>query len=153
MKRTLVAVVVVGLLGGSLVAPVEAKRKRKPQRIERIAEGTYDVPALGVPGVVGSAALGGAVEFPLGPGESFVNIEITDGGGQPVTATLSQDTDTSTPTWEIFATICGKTEEPLAIAPGVALRVSVYTTPGPDQPACTGPATSGTIKATLSNLP
>ena len=41
---------------------------------------------------------------------------------------------------------------PLPVQPGVAVRVSVYTSPGPDQPTCAGPATSGTIKATLSNL-
>jgi hypothetical protein len=155
MRKLVVSFVLVGLMAGALVAPAEAgkKKPRKPKRIERLAEGTYANPAVGVPGVAGSAAAGGAVEFPLTSDEAFVSIDITDDGGQPVIATLSQDTDPSTPAWEIFATICGKTEAPLDIAPGITVRVSVYTMPGPDQPTCKGPASAGTIKATFSNLP
>ena len=152
MKRLIVTAVALGLLAGALALPAEAGKK-KAKRVERVAEGTYANPAIGVPGVVGSAAAGGAFEFPLGATEKFISVEITDDLGQPVIATMSQDTDPSTPTWEIFATICGATEEPLPVEPGVAVRVSVYTSPGPDQPTCAGPATSGTIKATFSNLP
>lgn len=154
MKKTIAVAVSLGLLVGALVAPAEAgKKKRTPKKVTRTAEGTYDNPAIGVPGVVGTSSAGGAVEFPLGPKESFLSIEITDDSGQPVTAMLSQDSDPSTPSWEIFATICGATEEPLEVLPAVTVRVSVYTTPGPEQPTCTGPATSGTIEAKFSNLP
>ena len=149
MKRLLISALTIALVAGALALPAEAGKKKRTQRV---ATGTYENPAIGVPGVVGSAAAGGAVEFPLGPTEKFISVEITDDLGRPVIATMSQDTDPSTPTWEIFATICGGTEEPLPVQPGVAVRVSVYTSPGPDQPTCTGPATSGTIKATLSNL-
>lgn len=152
MKKLLATCITVGLLAGALAVPADAK-KRKPKRIERVAEGTYDNPAIGIPGVVGTSSAGGAVEFALASAESFIDIEITDDFGQPVIATMSQDTDTSTPSWEIFATICGATEDPLPVTPGVPVRVSVYTIPGPDQPSCLGPATSGTIKATLSNMP
>lgn len=152
MKKMLVTCITVGLLAGAVSVPAEAK-KRKPKRIERVAEGTYANPAIGVPGVAGTSSAGGAVEFPISTGEYFIDIEITDDFGQPVIATMSQDTDTSTPSWEIFATICGATEDPLPVTPGVPVRVSVYTIPGPDQPSCMGPATSGTIKATFSNLP
>ena len=149
VRKLIVTGVIVGLLAGAMAVPAEAgKRKRT-----RVATGTYDNPAIGIPGVVGSSTLGGAVEFPITAKESFIAVKITDDSGQPVTATMSQDTDQSTPQWEIFATICGQTEEPLPISPGIAVRVSVYTTPGPEQPSCTGPATSGTIKATFSNLP
>lgn len=154
MKKTIAVALSLGLLVGALVAPAEAgKKKRKPKKVTRTAEGTYDNPAIGIPGVVGTSSAGGAVEFPLGPKEKFLSLEITDSSGQPVTATLSQDSDPSTPSWEIFATICGATDEPLEVLPAVAVRVSVYTTPGPEQPTCTGPATSGTIAATFSNLP
>ena len=151
MKRLVVLIAVLGLIVGSVATADAAKKKKKAK--PRVAEGTYANPAIGIPGVVGSAAAGGAVEFPILPTESFVSVEITDDGGQPVIATMSQDTDPSTPTWEIFATICGKTDGAVEIAPGVALRVSVYTIPGPDHPTCTGPATSGTIKATFSSVP
>ncbi|MEA2516949.1 MAG: hypothetical protein QOG16_787 [Actinomycetota bacterium] len=153
MKRVVIGCITVGLLAGAVVAPAEAKKTSKPKKVSRVAEGNYANPALGIPGVVGTSSAGGAVEFPLGSTEGFINVEITDDFGQPVIATMSQDTDPSTPTWEIFATICGKTDEALPVTPGVPIRVSVYTMPGPDQPSCVGPATSGTIKATLSNLP
>jgi hypothetical protein len=156
MRKLIISGLIVGLLAGAVVAPAEAKKKKKPklpQKIERVVEGTYDNPAIGVPGVVGTSSAGGAVEFPIGAEEAYVSIDITDGSGQPVIATLSQDTDPSTPSWEIFATICGKTEAPLVVSPGIPVRVSVYTVPGPDQPNCTGPATGGKIKATFSNMP
>lgn len=155
MKKTIAVALSIGLLAGALVAPAEAakKKKRTPKKVTRTAEGTYANPAIGIPGVVGTSSAGGAFEFPLGAKEGFISIEITDDGGQPVTATLSQDSDPSTASWEIFATICGATEEPLEVLPGVAVRVSVYTTPGPEQPTCMGPASSGTIKGTFSNLP
>lgn len=155
MKRTVVSLVVVGLLAGALAAPVDAAKKRKkprkPRKISRTASGTYANPAIGVPGVVGSSAAGGAVELPVALNERFISVNIKDSSGQPAVATMSQNTDTSDDLWEIFATICGKTEKPLPIAPGVTVRISVYTMPGPDQPTCTGPATSGTIKATFTN--
>jgi hypothetical protein len=150
MRKLIVTGVIVGLLAGMVAAPAEAK---KPKRIQRVAKGTYANPAIGVPGVVGTSSAGGAVEFPIASNESFISVTITDDGGQPVIATLSQDTDPSTPSWEIFATICGKTDGPLVVATGIPVRISVYTIPGPDQPNCTGPATSGTIKATFSNMP
>jgi hypothetical protein len=155
MRKMIVVAVVIGLLAGAVVAPAEAKKKKvkKNAKIVRVVEGGYDNPAIGVPGVVGTSTLGGAVEFPVYPTESYISVAITDDGGQPVTATLSQNTDTSDDSWEIFATICGKTEQPLVVAPGVTVRISVYTMPGPDQPNCTGPASSGTIEATFSNLP
>ena len=155
MKKAIAVALSLGLLAGALVAPAEAgkKKKRKPKKVTRTAEGVYGNPAIGIPGVAGTSSAGGAAEFALGAKERFISIEITDDGGQPVTATLSQDSDPSTTSWEIFATICGATEEPLEVLPAVAVRVSVYTTPGPEQPTCMGPASSGTIKGTFSNLP
>jgi hypothetical protein len=147
MKRTIVLGILIGLVAGGLVAPVEAA-KRKPKK--RSAQGSYENPAVGVPGVAGSGAVGGFFEFGVMPKERFISLNIVDDGGQPVTATLSQNSDPSDDPWEIFATICGKTDKPLAITPNLAVRVSVYATPGPDQPDCVGLASSGTIKATFT---
>lgn len=154
MRKLIVTCVMLGLVAGAFVAPAEAgKKKRKPKRSERVAEGTYENPAIGVPGVVGTSSAGGAAEFGLAPSEKFVSVEIEDSAGRPVMATMSQEQDPSTPTWNIIATFCGKTEEPIEVLPGVPVRVSVYTVPGPDEPTCTGPATSGKIIGTFSNLP
>ena len=151
MKRLFVIALAALIVPSSIGMTADAKKK--PKRTQRVIEATYANPAIGVPGVVGASNAGGAVEFALGSKEAFIAVEITDDGGQPVTATLSQNSDETTPQWEIFATICGKTDQALEVLPGVPVRVSVYTTPGPEQPNCTGPASSGTIKATLSNLP
>lgn len=154
MRKLIVTCVMLGLLAGALIAPAEAgKKKRKPKRVERVAEGTYDNPAIGVPGVAGSSSAGGAAEFGLGATEKFVSVEVKDAGGQAVSATLSQEQDPTTPSWNIIATFCGKTDEPIEVLPGVPVRVSVYTVPGPDDPTCTGPASSGKIIGTFSNLP
>lgn len=155
MRRLIVTCIILGLLAGAMIVPAEAgkKKKRKPKRVERTAEGAYENPAIGIPGVVGTSSLGGAVEFGLGPKEKFVSVEIEDASGQPVMATMSQEQDPSTPSWNIIATFCGQTEEPVETLPGVPIRVSVYTTPGPSHPTCMGPASSGTITGTFANLP
>ena len=151
MRKLIVTSVIIGLLGAGMAIPAEAGKK--PKKVTRKAEGTYDNPAIGVPGVVGTSSAGGAFEFGITSKEAFIDVEVVDGSGQPVMTTMSQDTNPDNTGWEIFATFCGTTEEPVPIEPGITVRVSVYTIPGPDHPTCTGPATSGTIKATFSNLP
>ena len=149
MRKLIVTSIIVGLLGAGMVMPAEAGRKKV-----RKAEGTYENPAIGIPGVVGSSSAGGAFEFGITSKEAFIDVEVVDDSGQPVMTTMSQDTeDDGTGRWEIFATFCGKTEDPVPIEPGITVRVSVYTMPGPDHPTCTGPATSGVIKAAFSNVP
>lgn len=149
MRKLIVTSIIIGLLGAGMALPAEAGKRKKVRK----AEGTYENPAIGVPGVAGTSSAGGAFEFGITSKEAFIDVEIVDDGGQPVMATMSQDTDPSTTSWEIFATFCGSTEEPVPVEPGITVRVSVYTMPGPDQPTCTGPATSGVIKASFSNVP
>lgn len=149
MKKLIVTGVVAALVAGALVAPAAAGKKKKPPA-PRVAEATYENPAIGIPGVVGSPAAGGAFEFPTMTTENFISVEIADDGGAAVTFTMSQDSDPSDSQYEIMGTWCGATEEPVGIVPGLPVRVSVYTMPGPDQPTCTGPATSGTITATFT---
>jgi hypothetical protein len=149
MRKLIVTSIIIGLLGAGMALPAEAGKRKKVRK----AEGAYENPAIGIPGVVGTSNAGGAFEFGITSKEAFIDVEIVDDGGQPVMATMSQDTDPSTTQWEIFATLCGKTEEPVPIEPGIAVRVSVYTMPGPDHPTCTGPASSGVIKASFSNVP
>lgn len=147
MKKIVVVATVAALAAGALMAPAEAGKKKKP----RVVEATYDNPALGVPGVVGTSAAGGAVEIGTLPDEKTISVEVADTAGGAPFITFSQDSDPSNSTgWEIFATACGATAEPLPIVGGLPVRVSVYTMPGPDHPTCVGPATSGTITATLA---
>jgi hypothetical protein len=148
MKKLIVTGVVAALAIGALVAPAEAAKKRKPKA--RVAEGTYANPAVGVPGVVGSPALGGAFEFGTLSTENFISVVVDDDGGGTPTFTMSQNSDPSDDSYEIIGTWCGATEEPVPITPGLPVRVSIYTTPGVDQPNCVSPASSGTITATFT---
>lgn len=151
MKRFLMVALVGSLLVGSVCLPAQARKK--PKRVQRTAEGHYGNPAIGVPGVVGVTTAGGAVTFPLKASEAFISVEITDDSGAPVMATLSQETDPDNTGWDIFATICGTTDQALEVVPGQEVRIAVYTTSGPSRPTCAGPATAGDVKVTLSNLP
>jgi len=152
MKKALIIALVLGLVAGALAGPATAKKKKKKAK-PRVVEGTYDQPAIGIGGVVSSSANGGAIEVPLLPKEKYVSVEITDDSGTDVYASLSQDTDTSTPSWEIFAGICGATDAPIEVTPGIPVRITVTAGPGSEHPSCAGVATAGTIKATVSTKP
>ena len=156
MKKLFSLLVVSGLLAGAMVAPAEAGRRKKPVRRERKVELAYQFGSPGVPGAVGACLTAAGVEgtacidVPLGAGEAYVKVESVDATGLPTTGILAQDTDTANPGWEIFAEFCGTTPEPIKITEGLPLRISLYTAPSP---TCPGITTTGTINATLSNLP
>lgn len=156
MKRFLILMLALGLVVGSIATAEAGKKKKKPKRVERVVELSYDAPSPGISGVVGAcmSVLGvegtACIDTPLSAEDLFVQVEVTDATGQPTNFDLAQDTDTANPGLEIFASGCGATEAPMTITPGVALRVSVTAIGGPD---CPGAATTGDIKITLSNLP
>ena len=156
MRRTVGLIAVAGLLVAGLVAPAEAGKKKKPARMERVVEHTYQFGSPGAPGVAGACFHGtvdgsGCLTFPTAAHESFVTLEVMDSTGTPPSGILGQDTDPDNTGFEIFHTFCGGFEDPVAIpAPGMELRISVYALPAP---GCQGAGTSGSFKATLSNLP
>ena len=158
MKKFLVLAVVLGLVAGSLAAPAVAgkKKKKKSARVERVVELAYDVGSPGVSGAVGlclAAQVEGTacINTPVGIEEKFVMIEVDDASGLAPAGILAQDSNPDSPGFEIFADFCGSTDEPIEIPlPGAELRISLYTAPSP---TCPGVTTTGTIKATLSNLP
>ncbi|MFN2389761.1 MAG: hypothetical protein ABR575_09195 [Actinomycetota bacterium] len=155
MKKAVLVALVMGLLVGSYGAPVEAKKKKKPKRVERTIEHEYGRPSPGVPGVVGTCLAafdpeGGCVNIPLGPGEKFAEVAVEDATGQDVYFILGQDTNVDQPGFEIFYNGCGASDGPVAITKGLELRASVYAFGGA---GCPGVASSGTITVKLSNLP
>lgn len=155
MRKSVVVLLVLGLIFGALVGGAEAKKK-KTRKLQRVVEFNYTTASPGVSGIVGLclAALGvedsGCTDVATSTKEAYVMVEITDASGQPVNFDLAQDTDTSTPYTDIFASGCGKTEAAIPITPGLPLRISTATAGGPD---CPGVATTGSVKAVLSNLP
>ncbi|MDQ3964561.1 MAG: hypothetical protein M3277_11730 [Actinomycetota bacterium] len=148
MKRIVITALVLGLVFGA-VATAEAGKKKKPKKTKRVVETVYDAPAIGSRGGVCLAATNSCGDIPTGPDEYFVTIEITDQTGLDVYATVGQDLDGDTFT-DTSTTICGKNEEPIPIEPGIAITVFPWAV---GRPSCPGVATTGTVKATLSNLP
>ena len=125
-------------------------------KTERSAEGTYANPVAGIAGVGYTCAAGGCVDFPVQDTEAYASIELVDASGLPVAGAIAQDVD-GDGIGDIFASVCGKTESPIAITPGLPLTVAVGAgvvvdvdvPPG----ACPSAATSGTIKVVFSNVP
>ncbi len=152
MKKIVTLALLLGLVaGGAFAAPAGAKKKAK--KTSRTAEAKYENPALGIGGVVTSGTAGGSAEFPLAAGERYFAVQIEDASGTEVYASLSQDTDPSTPQWEIFTGICGSSDGPIEVTPGLPVRVTVTAGPGREDPSCMGLASNGTIKATITNSP
>lgn len=151
MKRFLVLFLILGLVVGS-VATAEAGKKKKPKKVEREAESVYDTPAIGHPDlIVGCSGSTGCANFGIGPKERFISLEIVDSAGLPVYGSASQDLDGDNFGDEGF-NFCGKTDEPMPIHPGVELNIFISAAGG-TSPPCAGAATSGTVKAVISNLP
>lgn len=146
MKRLIAVSLVLGLMFGAVATAEAGKKKKKPVRIERVVEGTYDNPAPGIGGVVYFNNLGGQLDAPSGPNEFYMSIEIVDDSGQPTYFNISAD-------GTIIGGGCGKTETPIESTPGLAYKISVTMGPGLEAPDCMGVATSGTIKVTFSNMP
>ncbi|HJR46105.1 MAG TPA: hypothetical protein VJ927_10930 [Actinomycetota bacterium] len=154
MKRAIAVALALGLLGGALVAPAEAaKRKKKkppaPVKVERVVEFDYQCPCVGLfqlGGLTGGTNIGGG-PFLLEAGEVYLTAVAEDAGGQPVAVDINQDLDGDGGNNSV-GSFCGETAEPMPINEGLEIRVFVG-----DPTICPGPAFSGTITFTLSNLP
>jgi hypothetical protein len=150
MKKTLVLALSLCTAASLLAIPAEAKKKKKkPVRIERVAEARYENPSPG------SAQTGGVglniPTFPSGTGEVFVSVEVHDDANPMAGVRVRWDPDgDGTSDGSFF--VCVATEEPVAIPAGVTLDVFPYV--GGDQTVCPGGIpTAGTVKVTFSNMP
>lgn len=153
MRKALAVALAAGLLAGAFVGPAEAgKKKKKPVKTERVAESTYDGPAIGSSDIGGVClvATNSCGNFLALPEEKYMSVEITDSAGFPVSASVSWDTDGDGISDTGFE-VCGKTEEPQEIDPSYEINVFVWALPSPTCPVAI--ATTGTIKATFSNMP
>ncbi|MGH2757409.1 MAG: hypothetical protein ACRDI3_06440 [Actinomycetota bacterium] len=146
MKRFLVLTLVVGLMAGALTSAEAAKKTKKKTRT---AKSTYEAPAIGSGGGVCLGATNSCGDIATGPDERFVMIKIVDQAGFDVYATVGQDLDGDSLT-DTSTEICGKSEEPIPIEPGVAVTIFPWAV---GSPTCPGVATTGTVTAKLSNLP
>lgn len=152
MKRTIVLLLVLGLVAGALAVPAAAgkkkKKSKKPKKIERSVTVPYDTPAVGSPGVGGVSTLTGIANSPE---EVYLSVSQTDDVSPLPFVRVSWDTD-GDGTNDTGVTVCGgTTEEPIEIPGGISMSLYPYVLPGPDCP--TGFNTTGTVELTFSNMP
>lgn len=147
VMRRIFALLLAALLATTVLATSSVAGKGKSKG--RKATATYDSPAIGGGDATGvCSGSNGCVEFGVAAKETTIDLVIEDAAGLPVSATVGQDTDPSTPTIEVVGRFCGETEEPLQIEPGIPVTVWLWLLPGAN-PACPGVATSGSVTATL----
>lgn len=164
MKRSIVLLLVLGLLFGSLVGVADAKKKKKKKappppvvKVTREAELPYQCPCGPSAGgqEAGFWALGllGGGPIPSGADENYVSVKVEDAGGGAVFVKLAQDTDGDLQAETDIGEACGESETPMAIpAPGAEISVFVYDGFCRDG-STPSQATSGTVHLTFSNIP
>lgn len=153
VRRAVVIVMAVALAAASTwAAPADAGKKKK-KRVERTAQEDY-LGATGFRGAQDSPCVGepvGCVIIEIEEGEKFVAIEVDDAAGGPVWASVyvygyTDGTD-------FHEHVCGSSEGPFKLQKGLTelVVITTQTTAGATNP-CDGPATSGTVTATFSNI-
>ena len=157
MRKTITGLLAASMVFGALALPSAqaGKKKKAPKRTERVAEATYQGPAVGVGGAgICSPGTLGCFPFALGADEGYINIEIADTVPVGVFASVTQDLDGDTFA-DTSVDICGSSAEPIQVEPGVEVTVFLWEGPGvtTDGAPCPGVVTQGTITATISNLP
>jgi hypothetical protein len=164
VKKIVVTAVTLGLLAGAMIAPADAaKKKRKPVvRIEEVVEFDYTGGQLGAstPAYTGGACLVDPTQpfacheiIPPSAALKFVKIEVIDASGQKAGGFISQGDTDGDGIGDGYGQFCGAHTEsvPLTV-PGAVVGVSLYAGVCSD---ASGPSvvTTGTVRATFSNLP
>ena len=157
MRKTITVLLAAALVTAAFLALAAdaAKKKKKPKKVSRTITHTYQAPSPGVAGTAGFCLAAyaenqGCTEVPLSATEKFASVTITDATGQKVAGTMSQNTEEGgTGGYEIIGSFCGSTDKPVAVTPGLPLRISVYAV---SSSACPGVSTNGSFKVTVSNL-
>jgi hypothetical protein len=155
IKRAAVLVMILSLVVGTVAVAEAAKKKKKPKRIERTVEGTYDAPPLVIAGTCAQTGAIGCVAIATGPGETFIkSAKVTDSHGQPVVVSVSANTDGEIGDDVSYGAFCGELTEPMSFDAGVELHLWVGVIEEVVNEACApGLATTGSVTVTLSNMP
>lgn len=151
-----IAIIVATVAAANSVAVLDDAAASARARKRRVVEATYASPAAivevgngGAYACSSSAMNGqanvGCIDIPVRPNERFLSLKIVDATGLPAPVWVFQeDTDHGGP-------VCGSTEKPMRIAPGVLLTLWIY--PYMAQPLCPGVSSTGTVTATFSKVP
>jgi hypothetical protein len=156
MKRSIVALLVLGLIFGSLMGAAEAKKKKKkpvaPVKVTRVAQGTYTAPG-GAAGNCTQTDGVGCMTIASGANEQYLTAKVTDSHGQPVAVAVKADLDGNGDTETFYGTFCGETKDAIQIQPGAEIVFWVGLTPDTAPTGCApGEATKGTLDVTFSNM-
>lgn len=152
MKRFLIVFMVLGLVSGAVASAEGAKRRTA--RVGRTVEVAYFGPWLPF-GNWDCARSGGrgCVAITTRATESYLRAKVTDTHGQPVFVKVWSEYEPSGASPIFYGSFCGETEDPIQFPPGVTLNLWIGYF-GPAIPSCgLGLATSGTVRATLSQIP
>ena len=158
MKRSLILLMIVGLIGGS-GATAEAKKGQKSTRTERTVEGSYATQF--VPFNVWCERHGGVgcVTIETRKDEAFLTGKAVDAHGQPVLVEVWGKAPNARPgDWIEYGSFCGETDESIAFDRGADVYLVVgffwVTDLAPSLEECRPMfGTTGTVSVTLSNLP
>jgi hypothetical protein len=145
MKKSMVILLVLGLVFGSLVGSAEAKKKKKAPKPYTITA-TYDQPAIGT---AGAGVTLNAPSFVSSSTNIYLDLEIADTASPAPYADLSWDTD-GDGVADTGITVCGTEAKDLVVPAGTTITAFMWAVPSP---FCAGFSTSGTIKATFSATP
>ena len=164
MKRTLILMMVIGLVFGSIATAEAGKKKKKaaPVRIEEVVEVPYQGSNIGAatPAYTGGACLVDPTmpfscksAIPSLAEAAFIKVEVIDATGQKAGGFISQGDTDGDGISDGYGQFCGAHAEPVAMStPGAPVDISLYMGVCSD---ASGPsiATTGTIKVTFSNMP
>ena len=159
MKKSIIGLLVLGLIFGSLIGTAEAKKKKKkvkaPVKVTVEQSGTYQTPSFIVAGACSQSDAQGCVTFGAPEASlSYITVNITDQTGLPVSASIQQETgvnEAGVPQDSLIAAFCGKTDSPVAI--DTSLEVHIWVDPNPSPDCAPAAATTGTVDVTFSNMP
>ncbi|MFN2595193.1 MAG: hypothetical protein ABR579_09940 [Actinomycetota bacterium] len=155
MRKALVTLLSIALIGGAIAAPAaQAKKAKKPKSVTE--HGDYQSPQLVVLGGCANTGAVGCVTFtPAGTKLTYVSVTVTDSSGLPVFASIEQPDGTTTAgaaaNDALVASFCGKTTAPVAINP--AQEVHIWISPTPDPSCVPAVATTGTVDVTFQAAP
>lgn len=161
MKRSLAVLLVLGLAASLAAAPAQAKKKKKPVRVERVVEIDYQLGNLGAatPAYTGGVCFvdptmpASCKEVPVQKGDKFIKVEVQDASGTTVPGFISQgDVDGDTIS-DGYGQFCGAHAEAVPLNDEFTpVGISMY--PGVCADASGGGIpTTGTIVVTFSNMP
>src|SRR5688500_10633772 len=150
MKRSLILILALGLVFGS-IATAEAGKK-KPKRVEREVPGSYTSTGVVAVGLCSQTDGTNCMEIPTAANESYLTAKITDAHGLAVPVAVKADQDGDGSTEVLYGTFCGETTEPIQIDPGAAVVFWIGISSDTAALACP-PGTTGTVDVTFSNLP